>query len=60
MVQIPLVAEQQSREVRRQLQLAKFVQYLVGIVKAVPVTDAVHDHEGLAPPDVVVQTTRGL
>jgi len=59
-VQIPLVSEQQSREVRRQLQLAKFVQYFVGIVKAVPVADAVHDHEGLAPPDVIVQTARGL
>jgi hypothetical protein len=32
----------------------------VGIVKAVPVADAVHDYEGLAPPDVVVQTARGL
>jgi hypothetical protein len=32
----------------------------VGVVEAIPVADAVYDHEGLAPPDVVVQTSRGL
>ena len=60
MVQIHLVAKQQGREVRWQLQLAEFVQYFVGVVEAVPVADAVDDYEGLAPPDVVVQTARGL
>ena len=60
LVQIPFVAKQQGRKVRRQLQLAEFVQYFVGVVEAVPVADAIYNHEGLAPPDVVVQTARGL
>lgn len=60
MVQVPLVAQQQGREIGWQLQLSQFVQQVVCVVEAIPVADAVHDDEGLAPPDVVVQTSRGL
>lgn len=56
MVQIPLVAQQQRGEVRRQFQFAQFVQKVLRFDETRPVHHAVDDHERVAPSDVVEQT----
>ena len=60
MVQIPLVAEEESCKVGREFEFAQLVQKVVSVIEAIPVADTVHYDESFAPPDVVIKAPRCL
>lgn len=57
MVQVPLVAQQQCSEVRRQFVFAQLVQKVLSFVKTRQVHHAVDDYECVGPSYVIVQTS---